>query len=218
MTLTHYQTYFIGFYALLVMGLMYFLNIRKPPEWIKGSVLESTWGRKNTTAFIIATALSIPFMLLLKNVSIVGLPILLYIFIISLSTDFKLRLVDRRLFNFSGLMIAPVTFYFVKTYYPSHIMVTYIILLLFMSAFVFLPLIGASDGRALTLGTLIIFPTTSFNGIIHTVIAFMILIAFYFAVEMIKQRQFKISIPAVPFITLSFLAALFYSYYLSTVG
>ena len=202
-----------------MLSLLFFLGIagsliialRTPPTWIVENEKIQAWRKVNIIAAIASLLSFAPILFYsFSNYYIFlfsGLGFLVYTFIVTLYTDFKFRLADRRLLNLlivCSLGLAAFVFSFLDE--PNKIV--YIMITLLAMSTIFIPIFGASDGRALTLGTILIYPIGELKYYTIALIILAVLATVYAIFFKVKYKAKKSSIPAVPFFSLAFTTAL----------
>lgn len=197
-----------------------------PPAWIEENNNVKQWDKINLISLIsgiLVFGFSFIFIEFnLYNVFLFsGIGILLYVFLLSAYTDFKFRYVDRRILNIFQLTALFLGATVVSSFGEEDL-VLYIFLVLISLSTVFLPIFGASDGRMLTLGTILIYPAGGIFAYVIFIIATMMVTIFYVIVSPSKNTSKKkklfskfvqkTSIPAVPFLAAAAIGTMLASY------
>ena len=133
-------------------------------------------------------------------------------FAYSAITDLKIRLVDRRVLNWSLLASAVTsTAYLVYAWDPVTAITAGIMYLLGAIVYLFMPAVGASDARALMLIGVAAVPPIGWAGFVWgTYLSAAFFIIAGVAMAMVKRRM-KISVPAVPILLGPYLVMVMYS-------
>lgn len=204
----------IIFFGGIILSL--FLVLNNPPKWIIEKEKTKNWKNLNILAFSISL-LIFAFILFFQfnkyNIFLFsGLGFLSYISVISLYTDVNFRLVDRRILNIF-IVCSLIISIFVIDGMDEPNLVVYIFLLLTTFSTIFLPIFGASDGRILALGTILVYPVGELRYFTIALIIMAVSVSIYAFIIKLKQyknneKKEKVSIPAVPFFSISFLIAL----------
>lgn len=200
------------------------IAILNPPKWIIENNAIKTWNKVNIVSFV-ASLISFLFVFIfgLNAYTIfvfTGIGFLVYIFILSIYTDFKFRYVDRRILNifiFLSLFLAIISIFSNGIILDEPNLILYIVLILMTFSTIFIPIFGASDGRVLALGTILLYPISELKYYMIALIIMMILVTIYAGYSKITQylqhkKKKKVSIPAVPFFAFSFLITILFSF------
>ena len=194
------------------------LNHYRTPSWITKRNIEYSWIFVSRLSFLFTSTLLCFGMIILKITSYdlnifygiscsVSMSVLLYVFFQSCYTDFNFRKVDRYTLYFATfLSFIPG----VVLSITQHISVQYwVIISIFTFALIFIPIMGASDGRALWLcaiSTGLLLPLElyffsifcfAFSAVIYAII---VLCKNKIKTGMWNNGSRKMYIPAVPFI------------------
>lgn len=189
------------------------IALRLPPEWVLEDLQD--WKKVNISAFslgFLAFFISSVLTDFEQGLYTLGISYLIFILINSTYSDFKFRLVDRKILY--TLIIFSLLGSILQLFshpLPEEYMILYIFLLLLAFSTVFIPIFGASDGRMLLLGSILVFPVGLFSAYSAALIIMGVLSTLYAVYHRILYRGGSIttvSVPAVPIFALSFLAAL----------
>lgn len=183
---------------------MYVLSMLRTPEWID----KSKWRLLNNLSLTSAISIFlILYLLNFKELVTISVSLLSYITVVSTYTDFKYRLVDRfSLYFLIFISSILALFSFSSLNEPNRVL--FICLTLFSASTIFLPLFGASDGRMLLIGTLLVYPIGELKYFLVALIITSIIAILYGIVIKINSKVKKVSLPAVPMLSISFLVSL----------
>lgn len=213
-------------YVLISASSLCILSLKKAPEWVPNSRLESSWKKINIVSlvgalfssgliFCIYSHFSFEYMAL----SVIGVSLASFICIQAFFTDVTLRLADRRLFYLAILFTAPISVWFMLKFSDQSEILLFIILIFASSATIFF-LVGQSDGRAFLLSTLAFFPILGFKNFVigFAVVASFMILYWIFEVIIRKKKEMgvllstvKVSLPAVPLILSGFILVTVFS-------
>lgn len=206
----HLLTLLIASASLIVM---FTHSIKRPPTWLSNGPLEKHWKKINITGLITSVFLGLIAFIIYRNfipeyqaLAVSSTMILSFILVQSFFTDVAQRLVDRKVLYWAMFFMGIIATWFVFTFGDETLKITFVLFVIISSAFIFLPVFGASDGRALTLMVMASIPvlgTQQFINASYIFIALLILIGIIMA---IKTRKMKVMIPAVPIIIAPYLS------------
>lgn len=194
---------------------MFFLSIKKKPVWIPEGPLAPFWFKINTFSLIVSGVISLATIfiyhdriLIYRGLIAITTSILAYLLTQTIFTDFKQRYADRRILNIGSIVSVGLGLVFVNSYnsYPN--LVLYIIMLILCLMILFIPSIGESDARALTVTFATSYPIVGMEGVQLAMILFVLFLLGYLIYLSFKEKSFKkaltssVSTPMVPFIIL----------------
>lgn len=199
-------------------------SISSPPKWIPEGKLLPHWTTINIGSMIAGVLSSSLIYYILYSDSIIaykGIASLsagLISFILgqTIFTDGFQRLADRRILRFANVLSLVVGLWFLFSYESYFIILIYVLFSLLASIVIFLPGIGMSDGRAIQLIMLSVFPVVGIEGFQKGIILFVPLILLYGVIVAVKNKSIKglftkISVPMVPLMLIPFLVMIFIS-------
>lgn len=198
------------------------LPVISPPEWAD-DLSRSTWIKAAVIAGLLGSAVAVAAVVQLGSedlfkllATVFGGALLTVVFVVSLVTDYKLRLVDRRQLNIASLVTG--------VFGLAHLVnsgdwltgaVTAAMLLFAAVIYLFVFSVGASDARAVCLVATAAVPVIAWNGFLWASLGagvYFILIGFTVA---FVKRTMKSSFPAVPMLLfpywLTLVISLFYT-------
>lgn len=207
--------------VLLPVVFMTLFSLFKRPSWIQDSVLSPQWKKINIGSLLGAIVLSAAsyfwihssFIIEFKIVNSLAISLLVFIFGQTFFTDGWLRLADRRILRIANLTSLIVGLFFMLVFGNSTLIIIYLIFALLATIIVFLPMIGASDGRAIQLIVLSTFPILGFERLQWGILLFLPILALYWIFNAVKNKSIKgllskISVPMVPLMLAPFIIVL----------
>lgn len=208
----------LGLIIIIASVLMSFSLFYKP-FWIDDGPLKTKWNIINICAFIFSIIIGIITYFIhgsfFEESTVMSLSstVLSFVLVQTLFTDFCQRLADRRLLRIANFIVGIAGVWFLYSYDDTYLTLLYILLFLGATLIVFLPQIGASDGRAMQLVVLGTFPFLLLEGFQIGLIVFLIEILLFGAYHSIRRKSLrgfwtKISVPMVPLIIFPFLGTL----------
>lgn len=187
-----------------------FVHFKRIPEWESDRAAHRfSLGLGTFGVLFMTLALTVADV---ENINLLTLPILCFIFVHSMYTDVRYRKFDRHILNVAILLVGIGSFW-VTASNPSLLMINLIMGLLFAALILFPNPMGASDARTLLLMTLSCVATGRPELMMYSLAIALVLIVSSVIVRAIRKRRLKaffekISIPMVPFLSLSCLATL----------
>lgn len=203
--------------ALVVPTALAMFSLRYPPSWKDNGPLAPFWSKINLISLAASVVLAVlTFILYSSHITdyrfIATLSTALLTFVVgqTLFTDFTQRLADRRILNMANLVSLAAGLWFLNKYEPQTIPI-YLVYAIVGVAVMFVPSIGDSDGRAITLVVLSAFPIVGAGGMQWGIIGFLAALLIYTFATAIRAKSFKVgfisrmSIPLVPLVIAPFL-------------
>lgn len=209
----------IGLTVVLALTLVLFAyTLKFTPSWVKeDDSLSPVWTRLNIIGLIAAFLSSLitffvygEYQIEYQIVAALSASLLAFVLCQTSVTDFAKRLADRQLFRLANAITALAGVWFLWKYVNTVNLIIYVFLFLVMSIFLFIPKIGASDGRALQLVTLATFPVLGLEGFQYGFLLMGVILFVYAIIHAVHNKSFKdlltkVSIPMVPIIVSPFL-------------
>lgn len=216
----NYYIYIISLVlTILSLAVLSFYHIKFKPEWFSDddapekerNIVRSNWKKYNIIGVILGLVFSI---IALIGVNITGFEhfslyypaitsVVTFLAVVSWLTDTNFRLVDRKILRLSFIIIASFVIAFLIFDGARSQLYMVLIVLVFASLMFFVPAMGLSDARAVTIMFLAITPFLGGQGLILSITIATIVTIFY----AIKKEGFKAlhikrktSIPMVPLV------------------
>lgn len=202
----------------ITMGLF---SIKSPPEWLPEGKLLPHWSKINVASLIVSFIVSgltyfflyADFIVQYKTIASLSAGVVSFVLIQTIFTDGFQRLADRRILRFANVISLVVGLWFLISYESYFFILIYLLFFLFASIVVFLPGIGMSDGRAIQLIVLSVFPVIGIEGFQKGILLFIPIILLYGLIIAAKNKTLKglftkISVPMVPLMLAPFLTIL----------
>lgn len=202
----------------IFMGLF---SVKSHPEWLKEGRLLPHWSKINFFAVLFSAFVSgivyywlyADFILQYKTIASLSGGIVSFVLIQTIFTDGFQRLADRRVLRFANVLSLVIGLWFLISYESYFVILIYLLFALFASIVIFIPGIGMSDGRAIQLIALSVFPVIGIEGFQKGILLFIPIILLYGIIIAIKNKSFKglftkISVPMVPLMLFPFLTML----------
>lgn len=192
-------------------------SIRYEPIWVAESPLDTNWKKLNLLGLSLSIALTLATWFLYadfhgayKLLASLSTGIMSFVAVQTFSTDFTLRLADRRLLRIANIVSLAAGLWFLINFTNQTIVLLYAIFIIFASILLFFPKLGASDARAVQLVVLSAFPVLGTQNFQLGFIVVAIFVIGYGVVRAIQSGDFKkyfskISIPLVPLIITPFI-------------
>lgn len=193
-------------------------SIKSHPEWLAEGKLLPSWKKINSLSMIAGILVSAIVYFVLYDSSIISYKgiaslsagLLTFVLGQTIFTDGFQRLADRRILRFANVLSLAVGLWFLISYDSYFMILIYVLFALFASIVVFLPGIGMSDGRAIQLIVLSVFPVVGIEGFQIGILLFVPIILLYGLIIAIKNKSLKglftkISVPMVPLMLAPFL-------------
>ena len=209
--------------GLLNATLVLFYLYKRPPKFLDEKTLPK-WNRISIITWISAMVATIVGTMLWSSKELfpyqifagLGASTMAAAGVVGIFTDFHYRLVDRHFLRIEifALMIPGIFYLFCVG--PDKIIV-YLVFLIAVSAFIYLPFYGESDGRMMLIVALSLVPISSYYGPILSYSLAMVSIFIYSIPKFFRRKETakfrfisaEYSIPAVPFFAFSGLIVLF---------
>lgn len=213
-----------GALAVVMPVLLGVLSIVREPKWILEGKLAPYWKKINLLSIALGIGFAIlawfiysPFGVEVQALAALLVSLMAFCLTQMSFTDFSQRYADRRVLNTSNLVAFAVGGSFIWMALGQTIFLVYMIMLLAATVVIFIPNIGASDGRALQLVVLGSVPLVGLVGFQWGLMFFMVTLLLYGIGNAIYEKSWKAlvgkrSLPLVPLIIFPFLfAALFFA-------
>lgn len=223
MTTDHGIVFLLSYIAVVLVtpGLLLLLSLLKIPQWVKDSVLESSWKRINLIAYTSSVVISLAnFFIQLRydvfTASMTGLylSILIFVFGQTVMTDFNLRHADRWVLRLSMVISFAIGLWYFSVVGDLLMTGIYLVLALLSAILIFVPGLGASDGRAIVLIVCSCLPVLGLQGFQYGFLALLgtiIVYGIYLALKHKSLRMIfsnKVSLPMVPILLFPFIVTI----------
>lgn len=203
--------------ALAPIGMCIFA-IKYRPKFVEGSLLSSKWVNLNLLSLGISIVLMISAWILYSSYSVsytfiaaLSAGIMGFVTVQTFSTDFALRLADRRLLRIANAISLIAGMWFLISFTDKQMVLLYLLLFLGVSLLLFVPALGQSDARAMQLVVLSAIPVIGTQGFSKGFVLMFVFILAYGFIRGIKDGLgfsaiiTKMSIPMVPLIITPFI-------------
>lgn len=210
---------------------LFWLSVSYQPVWVAGGPLEDNWGRINKFSFVfswLAAVLayfiynSFDTLSVMNNVVfddnyfdylkwfvVISAALLGFCLIQTFFSDFSQRYASKNVLFSCNVILFILGLLFYSHYAEKNYVILYVMFFLFATIVIYLPGIGASDGRAMQLVVATSIPITGFIGFQYGLVLFLLVLFVYGVGRAIVKKSFKelfgkVSLPLVPLIILPF--------------